>query len=96
MTIRYEVINKEVFAWNDELEQTEPFLHQPHHPDGTPFESDEEAQAWADKWYYEFTHPEESEWWQNILALKEVAKAKVLAGEDLTEEEALALAAKLS
>lgn len=93
--IRYEVINKEVFAWNDETNPDVPFLHQPHYPDGKPFNSDEEAQAWADKWYHEFMHPEESEWWQNILALKEVARAKILAGEDITEEEAFALTAKL-
>ena len=57
MTIRYEVKNKTVYAWNDELVQSEPFLYQPHHPDGTPFASDEEAQAWADAWYLEFTTP---------------------------------------
>lgn len=25
-----------------------PFLYQPHYPDGTPFESVESAQAWAE------------------------------------------------
>jgi hypothetical protein len=56
--IRYEVIDKEVFAWNDELEQEEPFLYQPYYPDGTPFKTNEEAQIWADAWYESFINPE--------------------------------------
>jgi hypothetical protein len=93
MTIRYEVNdNNEVVAWNDELEQTEPFLYQPQHPDGTPFETKEAAQAWADQWYYEFLNPQESEWYLNALASKQSAIAKVIAGEQLSEEEAHALA----
>lgn len=27
-----------------------PFLYQPHYPDGTPFESVEVAQAWAEQY----------------------------------------------
>lgn len=94
--IRYEVINKEVFAWDDSVNPDVPFLHQPFDLDGAPFASNQEAQEWADKWYYEATHPEESEWWQSILALKEIAKAKVIAGEQITQEEADALAATLN
>lgn len=57
--INYEVNkNNEVMAWNDELEQTEPFLYQPHYPDGTPFENKEAAEEWAALWYAHFTDPE--------------------------------------
>lgn len=58
MTIRYEVKDKAVYAWNDELAQDTPFLYQPHYPEGTPFADDAEAQAWADAWYLYFTDPE--------------------------------------
>lgn len=95
--ITYEITeNNEVLAWNSELVQTEPFLYQPHYPDGTPFESKEAAQAWAEKWVYELTHPEESDAWKETLRLKEIAKAKVLVDEPITEVEAAALAARLN
>lgn len=54
--IRYEVDETNtVRAWNDELVQTEPFLLQPHHPDGTPFTDKADAEAWAAAWFAEFT-----------------------------------------
>lgn len=56
--IRYEVKEKAVYAWNDELEQTDPFLYQPNYPDGTEFSDDEDAKNWADKWYAHFIDPE--------------------------------------
>ena len=57
--IRYEVNdNNEVRAWNDELEQTEPFLYQPNYPDGTPFETKQQAEEWAARWYAHFIDPE--------------------------------------
>jgi len=59
MAIRYEVTaQNEVLAWNDELEQTEPFLYQPHYPDGAPFVDAADAQAWADAWYASFVDPD--------------------------------------
>lgn len=59
MAIRYEVTEaKEVMAWNDELVQTEPFLYQPHYPDGSPFADTADAQAWAEAWYASFIDPE--------------------------------------
>lgn len=92
MTIRYEVNdNNEVKAWNDELTQTEPFLYQPHYPSGTPFESKQAAQDWADQWYYEFMNPQDTQWYANAVAAKQAAVAKVIAGETLNEEEAFAL-----
>lgn len=94
--IRYEIDeNNIVRAWNDELEQTEPFLYQPTNPDGKPFESREEAEAWASKWLYDFEHPEETDWYKQIVELKEIARQKVIAGEQINEDEALALAAQL-
>jgi hypothetical protein len=93
--IKYEVNdNNEVMAWSDELEQTEPFLYQPHYPDGTPFESKQAAQAWADQWYYELINPTETEYYKSMVELKAAAIAKVIAGEDLNEEEAYALTFK--
>lgn len=59
MKIRYEVNEqKEVMAWNDELVQAEPFLYQPNYPDGTAFETKDQAKEWADRWYAHFTDPE--------------------------------------
>lgn len=59
MAIRYEVTEaNEILAWNDELEQTEPFLYQPHYPDGQPFADAADAQAWAEAWYASFINPE--------------------------------------
>lgn len=61
MKIRYEVnADNAVLAWNDDLVQTEPFLFQPHYPDGTPFKDAADAQAWADAWYQFFISPETS------------------------------------
>jgi len=59
MAIRYEVTaQNEVLAWNDELEQTEPFLYQPCYPNGSPFADTADAQAWAEAWYAAFIDPE--------------------------------------
>jgi hypothetical protein len=59
MAIRYEVTaQNEVLAWNDELEQTEPFLYQPYYPNGEPFADTADAQAWADTWYAAFIDPD--------------------------------------
>lgn len=57
--IRYKVTQKnEVLAWNDELEQTEPFMYQPNYPDGTAFATKADAEEWAARWYAYFTNPE--------------------------------------
>ena len=59
MIIRYEINdNNEVRAWDDSLEQTEPFLFQPFYPDGTPFETKGQADEWAARWYAHFTDTE--------------------------------------
>lgn len=57
--ITYEVNDSnEVLAWNTESNQSEPFLFQPHYPNGVPFGSKEDAQAWAEAWYAHFTDPQ--------------------------------------
>lgn len=59
MKIRYEVnSDNAVLAWNDDLPQTEPFLFQPHYPDGTAFADAADAQTWADAWFASFTDPD--------------------------------------
>ena len=63
----------------------EPFIFQPHQPDGSEFTA-ETANAWANEfiegWQIQY---EEN---QNRIALKESAKAKLIAGQPLTAEEA--------
>lgn len=56
----YEISEQnEVRAWIDG--QEEPFMYQPHYPDGTPFETREQAEQWASAWYSHFTNPENAE-----------------------------------
>ena len=87
--IKYEVNEKnEIYAWNLDVNAEVPFLYQPHYPDGTPFESREAAQAWANNWYEEFTSPKPSITSEELTALKEAAKQKVLNDEPLTPFEA--------
>lgn len=63
----------------------EPFILQPHHPDGSEFTT-ETADAWANEfiegWQIQY---EEN---QNRIALKESAKNKLMTGQPLTAEEA--------
>lgn len=59
MRIRYEINDSnEIFAWDNDLPQTEPFLYQPNHPDGSAWLSKEDAQLWADKWVLHMSDPE--------------------------------------
>lgn len=62
----------------------EPFIYQPHYPDGSEFTT-ETAQAWAEEFIIEWTDKREKA--EAAAALKESAKAKLTAGEPLTPEE---------
>lgn len=83
--------NNEVYGWPTEDKSGAPFLYQPHHPNGTPFADRADAEAWAEKWLYEFMNPTGTDYYKAMLELKAAAVAKVIAGEALTQEEALAL-----
>lgn len=63
----------------------EPFILQPHHPDGTEFTA-ETAASWAEGFIQDW-HAQQAET-QRLFELKESAKAKLMAGQPLTEEEA--------
>lgn len=51
------VENKVVTIFNNEGDET-PFLYQPHYPDGTMFDSDEEALSWGEQWIEMTENPE--------------------------------------
>lgn len=62
MRIRYEINeNNEIFAWNEDSEQVEPFLYQPNHPDGSAWSNRADAQDWVDKWILHMTDPDNNE-----------------------------------
>ena len=63
----------------------EPFILQPHFPDGSEFTA-ETAASWAEEFIIQWeTQNAES---QRIAELKESAKNKLMSGLPLTEEEA--------
>lgn len=43
--------NLEVSIYNES--QEEPIIFQPYYPDGTPFNSEADASAWAEQWIYD-------------------------------------------
>ena len=84
MNITYTVDESNTVKIFDGINE-EPFILQPHHPDGSEFTS-ETATAWAEEFITNW-HIQQAEN-QKRVALKESAKAKLIAGQALTEEEA--------
>jgi hypothetical protein len=55
--MHYEV-NEETLEINIYIEDQEaPLIYQPDQPDGTPWESAEQASAWAEEFIYNFENP---------------------------------------
>lgn len=63
----------------------EPFIFQPHFPDGTEFDADS-AKEWAQEFINQWKAQQAET--QRIADLKESAKSKLMAGEPLSAEEA--------
>jgi hypothetical protein len=54
--MRYEIKDNAVYGYAEG--QTEPFLYQPNHPDGSAWADDADAEAWAAAWLAHMTNPE--------------------------------------
>jgi hypothetical protein len=55
--MRLEILDKTVFVYLDD--ELEPTVKQPHYPNGTLFESDDEARLWGEQ-YIEFATDEQA------------------------------------
>jgi len=94
--------NNAISVWDNENpnENNQPFLFQPDWPDNTPWASRDEAEGWVSVFIESAVNPESEFVAGNSpkthpmprpIDYKASAKAKLIAGEPLTEEEAAAI-----